>query len=175
MAQVGGLSQQRGKLPTPTRLHHGIVGKCEHIHAVRALVGWQRNCPFRTQTEEAMLQSCRTLDGFARDSSAHDGLDITTLYPGVTLVVRTRHSSYRLVVLEAARRLVLAQGGVFNEPTVVHLSGATFGGSTLKLGWILVGLRVEFGLGARQITTSPVQSVTIENPSATEVPGQRAA
>jgi hypothetical protein len=58
---------------------------------------------------------------------------------------------------------------------VVHLSGATFGGSTLKLGWILVGLRVEFGLGTRQITTSPVESITIESHSPIEVSDQRAA
>jgi hypothetical protein len=125
--------------------------------------------------EDAMLASCRTLDGFARESSAQNGLDITTLDTGVTLVVRTRHSSYRLEVLDGARRLVLAEGGIFREPTVVHLSGATFGGSTLKLGWILVGLRVEFGLGARQITTSPVQSITIESHSPIEVPDKRAA
>lgn len=122
-----------------------------------------------------MLPSCRTLDGFARESGAHDGLDLTTLDTGVTLVVKTRHSSYRLVVLDGARQLVRAEGGIFREPTVVHLSGATFGGSTLKLGWIVVGLRVEFGLDKKQITTSPVQSITIESHSPMEVPDQRAA
>jgi hypothetical protein len=79
------------------------------------------------------------------------------------------------VVLDGARHLVLAEGGIFHEPTVVHVSGATFGGSTLKLGWILVGLRVEFGLGSKRIITSPVQSVTIESHSPVEVPDQRAA
>jgi hypothetical protein len=122
-----------------------------------------------------MLPSCRTLDGFTRESGAHEGVDITTLDAGVTLVVRTRHSSYRLGVLDGARRLVLAEGGVFHEPTVVHVSGATFGGSTLKLGWILIGLRVEFGLGTSQITTSPVESITIESHSPIEVSDQRAA
>ena len=152
-----------------------LFEKYEHTDADLALVGWQRNCPTRAQVEDAMLPSSRTLDGFARESRAHDGLDITTLDAGVTLLVRTRHSSYRLRVLDGARRLVLAEGGIFLEPTVVHLSGATFGGSTLKLGWILVGLRVEFGVGTKQITTSPVQSVTIESPSPMEVPDQRAA
>jgi hypothetical protein len=125
--------------------------------------------------EGAMLPNCRTLDGFARKSNEHKGLVVTSLDAGVTIVVRTRHSSYRLVVLDGARHLVLAEGGVFHEPTVVHLSGATFGGSTLKLGWILVGLRVEFGLGSRRITTSPVESVTIESHAPLEVPDQRAA
>jgi hypothetical protein len=122
-----------------------------------------------------MVPSCRTLDGFARESGERKGLVITSLETGVTIVVKTRHSSYRLVVLDGARHLVLAEGGIFREPTVVHLSGATFGGSALKLGWILVGLRMEFGLGPRRITTSPVQSVTIEGHSPMEVPDQRAA
>ena len=112
-----------------------------------------------------MLSSCRTLDGFARESGERDGIALQTLDTGVCLTVKTRRSSYRLVVLDNARRLVLAEGGIFAEPTVVQLSGATFGGSTLKVGWILVGLRVEFGVGSKQITSSPVQSVMIESPS----------
>jgi hypothetical protein len=112
-----------------------------------------------------MLPSCRTLDGFALESNDRNGVSIESLQAGVTLFVKTRHSSYRLVVLDADRHLLLAEGGIFPAPTVVQLSGATFGGSTLKLGSILVGLRVEFGLGTRQITSSPVQSVAIESPS----------
>jgi hypothetical protein len=122
-----------------------------------------------------MLPSCRTLDGFALKSNERNGLTIETLEAGVALVVKTRHSSYRLVVLDADRHLVLAEGGIFPEPTVVQLTGATFGGSALKLGWILVGLRVEFGLGTRQITSSPVQSVAIESPSPMDACDERAA
>jgi hypothetical protein len=122
-----------------------------------------------------MLPSCRTLDGFALESSDRNGLAIETLEAGVALVVKTRHSSYRLVVLDADRHLVLAEGGIFPEPTVVQLTGATFGGSALKLGWILVGLRVEFGLSTRQITSSPVQSVAIESPSPMDACDERAA
>jgi hypothetical protein len=122
-----------------------------------------------------MLPSCRTLDGFAIESNDRNGLAIQTLESGAALVVKTRHSSYRLVVLDGARNLVLAQGGIFPEPTVVHVSGATFGGSTVKVGWIVVGLRVEFGLGTRQITSSPVQSVLVESPSPMEVDDDRAA
>jgi hypothetical protein len=112
-----------------------------------------------------MLASCRTLDGFARESNDKNGLDLQTLDAGVALTVKTRRSSYRLVVLDSSRQLVLAEGGIFPEPTVVRVSGATFGGSTLKVGWILVGLRMEFGLGAKQITSSPVQCVTVEDPA----------
>ena len=91
-----------------------------------------------------LLPGCRTLDGFALRSTERSGLTITDLEPGVTLIVKTRYSSYRLVILDAAQRLVMVDGGVFPEATVVTLSGATFGGSALKVGWIVEGLRLEF-------------------------------
>jgi hypothetical protein len=122
-----------------------------------------------------MEPSCRTLDGFARESNGKDGVGVYALDAGSTLIVKTRHSRYRLTVLDGSRQLVLAAGGIFPEPTVVRLSGATFGGSTLKVGWILVGLRIEFGLGAKQITSSPVQSVEIEEPAAEISHEERAA
>jgi len=122
-----------------------------------------------------MLPSCRTLDGFARESHEKDGVGVYALDAGSTLIVKTRHSCYRLTVVDGSRQLVLAAGGIFPEPTIVRLSGATFGGSTLKIGWILVGLRIEFGLGAKQITSSPVQSVEIEEPAALTTHEERAA
>ena len=110
-----------------------------------------------------MLPSFRTLDGFALESSGSQGLTIETLDAGAALLVKTRHSSYRVVILDGPRHLVVVEGGVFPEPTIVRLAGATFGGSALKLGCILVGLRLEFGIGAGQITSSTVESVTIES------------
>ena len=109
-----------------------------------------------------MLPTWRTLDGFTLESGGCKGLNIEVLEAGSTLIVKTRRSSYRLVILDGRKQLVLIEGGVFPEATVVRLSGATIGGSTLKLGWILVGLRIEFGLGPRQITSSTVESVTVE-------------
>ena len=122
-----------------------------------------------------MIPSCRTLDGFARESNQKDGVGVYALDAGSTLIVKTRHSCYRLTVVDSSRQLVLAAGGIFPEPTIVRLSGATFGGSTLKVGWILVGLRIEFGLGAKQITSSPVQSVEIEETTALTSHEERAA
>ena len=84
------------------------------------------------------------------------------------LIVRTRYSSYRLVVLDGAERRVLLTGGShFPESTEVRVDGATAGGSSLKIGWIGVGLRLEMTAGRRRITTSRVESVTIERPATT--------
>lgn len=112
-----------------------------------------------------MLPSCRTLEGFTTGSGDRNGIDIRGLAAGTTITVTTKHSRYRLAVLDGRQHLVCAEGGVFLEPTVVRVSGATFGGSALKVGWIVEGLRVEFGLSPRPIVSSPVQSIVIEGPS----------
>ena len=36
------------------------------------------------------------------------------------------------------------------------------GGSAVKIGWILVGLRMEFSVGTRRITSSTVHSVAMD-------------
>lgn len=112
-----------------------------------------------------MLPNHRTLEGFSTESNGRTGLAIQTVDDGTTITVKTRHSRYRLVVLDRRQHLVCAEGGIFTEPTVVRISGATFGGSTMKVGWILEGLRMEFGIGSKQIVSSPVQSVVVEGPS----------
>jgi hypothetical protein len=109
-----------------------------------------------------MLRTARTLDYFGSESSNRQGVAIDALAAGVMLVVRTERSSYRLVVVDGAQHLVRVHGGVFPEPTTLRLSGATAGGSAIKVGWILVGMRMEFSAGTRRITSSNVHSVRIE-------------
>ena len=106
-----------------------------------------------------MLESRCTLEEFALESGRGEGLCIEGLAPGATVTVNTRHSCYEISILDGRRHLVQIHGGVFAMPTAVRLSGATFGGSALKLGWILVGFRMEFGLGPRRIVSSTVLSV----------------
>jgi hypothetical protein len=113
-----------------------------------------------------MLRMCQTLDRFAAESSNREGVAIDPLPEGVTLLVETHHSSYRVVVVDGSQRLVKVHGGVFPEPTTLRLCGATTGGSAVKVGWILVGLRMEFRVGPRRVISSPVHSVAVD-------PGQR--
>ena len=105
----------------------------------------------------------RTLDRFALLPGCSDGLAIESLDSGTAIEVRTRHSRYRLVLLDPASGRALVSGGtVFPEPCEVRSEGATAGGSVLKLGWIGVGLRLEFSIGRRRVSTSRVRSVTID-------------
>jgi hypothetical protein len=103
------------------------------------------------------------LAGFTFRFDSVEGFAIDSLEPGTTLIVDTRNSQYRLVIL-LEPCLVLVKGGeMFRESTIVRLEGATAGGSALKRGWILVGARMEMWLGRVRIVSSPVRSVSIES------------
>ncbi len=105
-----------------------------------------------------------TLDGFVLQPGCVEGVALQSLEAGTALEVHTRHSLYRVVVLDPAQQIVLVTGGsLFPEATEVCLEGATAGGSALKIGWIGVGLKLEISMGLRRITPSRVRSVTIEN------------
>jgi hypothetical protein len=115
-----------------------------------------------TAPEAAILPRAGTLDGFALETG--DGMDLRSLESGTTLLVHTRNTCYRLVLLNPARLLVLVKGGeLFRHESEARLNGATCGGSTMKAGWIGVGLRMDLWAGGRRIVTSPVRSFTIES------------
>jgi hypothetical protein len=112
----------------------------------------------------SLLPRCSTLHGFALDDGCDEGLSTRELQCGTTLVIRTRNSEYRLVVLDGPSHKVLARGGLqLPEPTEAYLQGSSAGGSFVKIGWIGVGLRLEFIVGQQRIVTSRVQSIAIEN------------
>jgi hypothetical protein len=104
-----------------------------------------------------------TLDNFALQVGARDGIDIGHLEPGSTLVVHTRHSMYRLTVVDGQEEQVLVQGGrLFDEPTPARLCGATAGGTALKTGSVIVGLRMELSVCGMPVRTSAVQSIELD-------------
>jgi hypothetical protein len=114
--------------------------------------------------EDGVLRPCSTLDNAVIDSGWADGVAVESLDAGDVVVVRTQNSTYRVEVLDPERRDVLLTGGAyFAEPTRVRLGGATAGGSTLKVGWIGVGLQLEIASGRQRTTTSCVESLTIEH------------
>jgi hypothetical protein len=108
-----------------------------------------------------------TLDGFADRLAASEGVDVLDLEPMTTLVVRTAHSAYRIVVLQDTT--VLLQGGSrFPDATIAHLRGSGFGGYLLKLAWIGVGLRMEFLVDGTRFVTSTVRAIATERDPATD-------
>ena len=109
----------------------------------------------------------RTLAGFVEAVSQADGIELIDVDALTTLVVRTYNSVYRITILTPHRREVAVQGGrFFPEHTRACLDGSSGGGSCLKLGWIGVGLHLEFHAGDQWIITSHVRTIAVE-PSAT--------
>ncbi len=112
----------------------------------------------------------RTLDGVIEAASQTDGIGLIDVDAFTTLVVRTDNSVYRITILTPHLREVFVQGGkFFPERTRACLSGSTFGGSCLKMGWVGLGLHMEFHAGDQWIITSHVRAIAVE-PSAPGAP-----
>jgi hypothetical protein len=112
-----------------------------------------------------------SLTGFARGVGSGVGVSIRALLPGTSLIVLTRNSRYRIIVLEGGGDRVLVQGGArFPSAAPALLQGATAGGSFLKTGAIEVGLRLELTVGRERIVTSTVRAVEIEKLPSSEPP-----
>ena len=108
-----------------------------------------------------------TLTGFTSAVSSTNGLQLRDLPPMTTLLVRTRNSEYRIVVSSGDE--VLVKGGhFFPALTEARFSGASVGGSFLKVGWIGIGLRMEILAEGRRIVTSPVYDIVTADDSSSQ-------
>ncbi len=104
----------------------------------------------------------RTLDGFVDAVSQADGIGLTDVDALTTLMVRTDNSVYQITILQPYAREVVVQGGAFfPEWTRACLSGSSFGGSCLKLGWVGVGLHMEFHAEDQWVITSHVREIAV--------------
>jgi len=78
--------------------------------------------------------------------------------------VRTRNSDYEIFMLDPKSGRALVRGGeYFAEPVEATVSGSTFGGCMIKMGWLGVGLRMEIYVNGQRTVTSPVQSLCVEH------------
>ncbi len=98
----------------------------------------------------------------ARRSDGIPGIDLRSLPAGTAVVVDTRHSRYRFVMLDGSALNALVEGGqYFPQETIARVEGSTLGGSLLKVGWIGLGLFVELSFGGKRIITSRVRSISV--------------
>jgi hypothetical protein len=103
------------------------------------------------------------LDGVSEISPLLEGVTLMTLKSCDTIHVRTRNSDYEIFMLDPESALALVRGGeYFAEPVEATVSGSTFGGCMLKMGWLGVGLRMEIYANGQRTVTSPVQSLRVE-------------
>ena len=112
-----------------------------------------------TSTTTTTVTRAATLTGFTAAVATTHGVHLRDLPPMTTLHVQTRNSQYRIIV--STGDAVLVEGGQFFPClTPAHVSGASVGGSFLKVGWIGVGLRMEILVDGRRIVTSPVLDIS---------------
>ena len=111
----------------------------------------------KSQTHLQAIPTC--------DSPDHsiEGVALETLAPFDTICVRTRNSDYRIFMLDPKAGRALIEGGChFVDPAEATVNGSTLGGSTFRVGWIGIGLRIEFLTDSKIASTSPVQSFHVE-------------
>jgi hypothetical protein len=109
-----------------------------------------------------------TTDSHGETASSGPGVLVDALPQNARIIITTRNSCYRFVVIEGADRRVQMTGGkLFPDATEMVLEGAITRDGAIKPGWISVGLPVALSIGMRRITTSRVESVAFERiPSA---------
>ena len=106
--------------------------------------------------------SMHELNDVPFDSDEMYGVSIDALEPGTTVRVATRHSHYRFVILDSPGELLVTGGLMFPKGATVHLDGSTDSGSDLKVGWLLVGAKMEMRFGTVRIVSSRIRTVTIQ-------------
>ena len=95
-----------------------------------------------------------------------DGIQIDDLKELDTLSIRTRNSTYEVVVTAPSTGSVMVRGGAhFPSFKAARLRGSTVGGSILKRGSIYPGFRLEIEADGHRIVTSAVESIDVNLPS----------
>lgn len=99
----------------------------------------------------------------ARGRGSVRGVDVRRLPQGTEVIVDTRNSRYRIVIVEGDASSALIQGGpYFREETPVRIEGSALTGSLLKSGWIGIGLFIEISARDQRIVTSRVRSIVVD-------------
>lgn len=115
--------------------------------------------PEETGQPKALVPAAALLDTWAAEEWTN-GVQIDQLGELETLSVETMNSIYEITIINPATAEVLVRGGqFFPERTEAQVSGASFGGSFLKLHGIYVGFKLELLSDGRRIITSPVRRI----------------
>ena len=90
------------------------------------------------------------------------GIQVDRMKDLDTVIVETLNSTYEITVINGIEGEVVVRGGqFFPELTAARLSGASMGGSFLKVRGIYVGFRMEILHEGQCIITSPVRTIAI--------------
>jgi hypothetical protein len=112
-------------------------------------------------------------ESFPEFGVALEGVELRTLAPGSSVQACTRHSNYRILLLDPQTGRALVEGGrFFVEPAEAAVIGSTGGGYALQTGRIEIGLRLVICADGRPVITSPVQSLHLKRETPALAPEQ---
>lgn len=112
-----------------------------------------------------VVRESRTLESFVEAATDREGLSLASLRPNARLLVRTRNTLYRLVVLGPGPTVLVEGGWYFPELTEAQFYGSSLGGSALKTYWIGLGFQMELSGPTGRVVTSPIRSIDVEGDS----------
>lgn len=114
-----------------------------------------------TVSQSTAPVSAATLDSWA----AHDwsqGVLLPKLSPHDRLIVRTRNSTYEIIVMVPHTASVMIRGGSFFPTfTPAHVAGSSLGGGFLKLHGVYAGFQMELVTDEMPIITTRVRTVSL--------------
>jgi hypothetical protein len=97
--------------------------------------------------------------------TSHDwsnGVEIDDLAPYDRVTVRTRNSTYEMIVTCPETAEVLVRGGAFfRDFTRAHVAGSSLGGSFLKLRGVYAGFQLELVSNRIPVITTAVRTVIV--------------
>jgi hypothetical protein len=118
------------------------------------------------RSDDTQITTGALLDSWTQHDWTN-GIQIDELPELEWLSVRTRNSTYQIVVTTPSTGEILVRGGArFPAFTPARLCGSSAGGSVLKRFGVYPGFRLEFEVDSRRIITSPIMSIELDPPTA---------
>lgn len=112
---------------------------------------------------------CVNCSGISNERSSAVDIVLENLSPFDTILLRTRNSDYRILLLDPKTGRALVEGGSYLiEPSEAVVRGSAVPGSPLKVGAIGMGTRLEMWVNERVLRTSPITSVELKHNGAAE-------
>jgi hypothetical protein len=102
-----------------------------------------------------------TLDTWTAHDWSH-GVLLPQLAPHDQLIVRTRNSTYEIIVMVPHTASVMVRGGAFFPTfTPARVAGSSLGGGLLKLHGVYAGFQMELVTDVLPIITTRVRTVSV--------------
>lgn len=101
------------------------------------------------------------LNAKLRDMELAGGIWYDKLPVGSVVEVQTKNTRYILEKRSDTQSFIQGNAKYCPIPTECRINGSTFGGSMIRIGWLGVGMFLEFQMGGGTITTSQIESVRL--------------